>query len=47
MTDEQVSEKFRANAQVLGTSGADRIVATVLDLESLDDVRVLTALTVP
>jgi 2-methylcitrate dehydratase PrpD len=47
MTDEQVSEKFWANAQVLGTSGADRIVATVLDLESLDDVRVLTPLTVP
>ena len=36
-----------ANAHRLRDSPADRIVATVLDLEDLDDVRALTALMAP
>jgi 2-methylcitrate dehydratase PrpD len=47
MSDDQVAEKFRANAHVLPVPRAERIATMVLDLEDLDDVRAVTAQTAP
>lgn len=47
MTDDQVAGKFRGNAHRLGADRAEAVAAAVLALDEVDDVRTLTALTVP